>query len=169
MRNPNPPRKEEIVEGARFFVYHAFQFYEIEIGPYTDPERMCCWLPDHQHINLDIESLYRKVPDEWDGGVVYYDKPTNEESVMIYDKEVAEKVRMEGQRILRELLKPKMKIFRANFKPVYPTNGTLIIAATDEEEANIIARETIMHTSKFTLEEIDVSKSGIIEYISGEY
>jgi hypothetical protein len=62
-----------------------------------------------------------------------------------------------------------MKIFSVNFEPLWPVGGCLIIAAEDIEEAKSIAKETITHTDEFEVIEEDISKSGVIIYLSGDY
>ena len=63
----------------------------------------------------------------------------------------------------------QLKIFRAEFKPINPVGGCLIIAADNLEEANNIAMATITHTNVFTVEEVVLEKSKVIEYLSGDY
>lgn len=64
-----------------------------------------------------------------------------------------------------------MKIFTVDFKPMWPVPSCCIIAAKDKEEAFTIAQETIKHTT-ITIEdvtEVNIKKSGVIKYESGNY
>lgn len=62
-----------------------------------------------------------------------------------------------------------MKLFKVDFKPVQPTNWCLIILAESTKEAAEIASETIMHASRFTVEEISMDKSKVVVYRDGDY
>lgn len=62
-----------------------------------------------------------------------------------------------------------MKIFTVDFKPVWPVGCALIIAAEDITQAEEIAKQTIAHTSEFSITEIDISEPKVVLYNSGEY
>ena len=62
-----------------------------------------------------------------------------------------------------------MKIWKVNFEGLYPVGNTLIIAAESSDDAWEIAKKTIAHTAPNTIEEIDISKPCVIEYLSGDY
>lgn len=61
------------------------------------------------------------------------------------------------------------KIFEVDFKSMYPVPSGLIIAADSKEEALKIATKTIKHTDIREIKEVDISKSGVIFYESGDY
>lgn len=61
------------------------------------------------------------------------------------------------------------KLYRVDFKPVYPVGGCLILLARNMEEATQIASRTIKHTKEFDVEEVDICQSGVVQYDSGEY
>lgn len=71
-------------------------------------------------------------------------------------------------KIVTKSTKP-LKIYRAHFSGVWPVGTTLVLAAEDEAHATVMTKNTIRHTNDFVLEEIDISKPCIIEYLSGEY
>lgn len=62
-----------------------------------------------------------------------------------------------------------MKLFTVDFKPMWPVGCCLILLANDEDEAKQIASKTIKHTKEFTIKEIDMSESKVVEYMSGDY
>jgi hypothetical protein len=62
-----------------------------------------------------------------------------------------------------------MRIFTVDFVAIYPVPCGLVIAANDIDEATMIARETITHTTDFTVTEVDISKPVVVFYSSGEY
>jgi hypothetical protein len=62
-----------------------------------------------------------------------------------------------------------MKIWKAEFKPMWPVGGCLIIAAPDYDTAVQIARDTVVHTTVDSVFEVDITKAGVIEYKSGDY
>ena len=61
------------------------------------------------------------------------------------------------------------KIWIAEFEPIYPVGGCLVIWAKDGHEALQIAKETIKHTDEWTISLFDMSKSGVVVYLSGDY
>lgn len=62
-----------------------------------------------------------------------------------------------------------MKIFKVEFSPMYPVPYGLIIAAKNIEEAMSITNKTIEHTKDYEIKEIDIRKSKVIFYESGDY
>ena len=62
-----------------------------------------------------------------------------------------------------------MRIYKVDFEPLYPVPYGCIIAAKDMKEALEIAKKTITHTKYLTIEEVDVSESGVVFYESGDY
>ena len=62
-----------------------------------------------------------------------------------------------------------MKLFKIDFKPIQPTNWCLIVLAKSVADAAEIASNTILHTSKFTVEEIPMDKSRVVVYRDGDY
>jgi len=62
-----------------------------------------------------------------------------------------------------------MKVFEVDFVGMYPVGSCLIIKANDLKEATKIAKETITHTDEFTIKRVDMTKSGVIIYLSGDY
>jgi hypothetical protein len=62
-----------------------------------------------------------------------------------------------------------MNLYEVQFKGLYPVENCLIIKAKDRREARKIASKTITHTEKFTLKIVDMSKSGVVVYLSGDY
>lgn len=62
-----------------------------------------------------------------------------------------------------------LKIWKVDFKPVYPIGGCLIIAAYSKEQASEIAAATLAHTTHFDVSEVFISGPGVIEYNSGDY
>lgn len=67
------------------------------------------------------------------------------------------------------IIKP-MRIFTVEFSPMWPVPCGLVIAAEDLLEAIKIAKETIKHTdSTIVVKEVDITKSGVIFYESGDY
>jgi|JI9StandDraft_1071089.scaffolds.fasta_scaffold11497_10 hypothetical protein len=62
-----------------------------------------------------------------------------------------------------------MKIWKVNFKPLYPVLSCLIIAAPTPEKALELAEATCTHTQIIGIEEVDISKPCIVLYESGDY
>ncbi len=61
------------------------------------------------------------------------------------------------------------KIYKVEFRGMWPVGNTLIIAASNIEQATDIARETITHTEKFEVKEVEINAPCVIEYLSGDY
>lgn len=61
-----------------------------------------------------------------------------------------------------------MRLYKAEFDPMYPVPSGLIILAEDEGQAWKIAKETVKHTEVKALEEISM-QSGVVYYESGDY
>lgn len=62
-----------------------------------------------------------------------------------------------------------MKLFKVDFKPVYPVGCGLVILAETMHKAEIIATATIVHTDIFDIEEISMGEAGVVFYQSGDY
>ncbi len=62
-----------------------------------------------------------------------------------------------------------MKIYEVEFKGMWPVGNCLIIAANNDVECISIATDTITHTNDFKIKEVDISKPGVICYLSGDY
>lgn len=62
-----------------------------------------------------------------------------------------------------------MKLFKIYFEPIYLVGCCLIILAESVNEAAVIASNTILHESTFSIEEISMNKSRIVVYMSGDY
>ena len=62
----------------------------------------------------------------------------------------------------------KLKVYKVDFKPIFPVGSCLIILAKDKRKATKIAKETIVHTSEFTVE-LHPSKEGVVIYMDGDY
>ena len=63
----------------------------------------------------------------------------------------------------------EMKIFKVDFEPMYPVGCCLIIAANNIDECRHIVMTTIKHTTVWVINEVDISKPCVIEYLSGDY
>lgn len=64
---------------------------------------------------------------------------------------------------------PVMNLYSVDFEAVHPVGNCLIILAKDLREAKKIAKETIKHTTEFTVEKVNMKKSGVVVYQSGDY
>ncbi len=64
---------------------------------------------------------------------------------------------------------PVMKLYSVDFVAERPVGNCLIILAKDLREAKKIAKETITHTDEFRIEKVNMKKSGVVIYLSGEY
>lgn len=62
-----------------------------------------------------------------------------------------------------------MNLYEVDFDPLYPVGCCLIIKANNIKEAKEIASKTITHTDEFTLKQVDMSKSGVVVYLNGDY
>jgi hypothetical protein len=62
-----------------------------------------------------------------------------------------------------------MRIFLVDFEGLYPVGSTLVIKAKDFIEAKKIVSETITHTNLYDIKEVNLSSSGVIVYLSGDY
>ena len=62
-----------------------------------------------------------------------------------------------------------MKIYSIDFESMYPIPSGLIIAAKNKEEALKIAKDTVKHSEIESVNELDISSSGVIFYESGDY
>jgi len=62
-----------------------------------------------------------------------------------------------------------MNLYEVEFEGICPVGNCLIIKANNLKEAKMIASKTIAHTEEFTVKEVDMSKSGVVVYLSGDY
>jgi hypothetical protein len=62
-----------------------------------------------------------------------------------------------------------MNLYEVEFVGMYPVGSCLIIKAKYLKEAKKIASETIRHTEEYTVKKVDMSKSGVVIYLSGDY
>ncbi len=62
-----------------------------------------------------------------------------------------------------------MNLYEVDFDGVNPIGTCLIIKAKDLKEAKQIASQTITHTQQFTVSKVDMRKSGVVLYLSGDY
>ena len=62
-----------------------------------------------------------------------------------------------------------MKLFKIDFEPVYPVGCCLVVLAESLQEAAEIASNTVLHTSRFSVEEIPIDKARVVVYQSGDY
>lgn len=66
-------------------------------------------------------------------------------------------------------MKRGLKIYRVEFKGIWPVGNCLILAAFNQEQAEEMTKETITHTDKFVVNEMTINEPQIIEYLSGDY
>ncbi len=62
-----------------------------------------------------------------------------------------------------------MKLYEVDFEGVWPVGNCLVLKAKDAAEAQKIVSETIKHTQQVMIKEVDMSKSGVVVYLSGDY
>ena len=62
-----------------------------------------------------------------------------------------------------------LKIFSVDFVPVWPVGGCLIIAASNIEDATVIAKDKLPDGLAFKIDELLINKPQVIVYMSGEY
>ncbi len=62
-----------------------------------------------------------------------------------------------------------LKLFTVEFDPIYPVGGCLVILAYDFNKAIGIAKETIKHTKKLQISEVEMDKPKVVVYLSGDY
>ena len=63
----------------------------------------------------------------------------------------------------------KLKLYSVDFNPMYPVPSGLIILAHSKVEALEIAAEAIKHDKPLGIKEIEIDKSKIVFYESGDY
>jgi hypothetical protein len=61
-----------------------------------------------------------------------------------------------------------LKLWEVNFSPMWPVPCVLIILAETEQDAWVIARETIKHTEPREVKERPLER-GVVIYESGDY
>lgn len=62
-----------------------------------------------------------------------------------------------------------LKIYRVEFNGVYPVGNCLVLCAYNIQQAEVMARKTITHTSDIVVNELTLTEPQIIEYLSGDY
>jgi flagellar hook protein FlgE len=62
----------------------------------------------------------------------------------------------------------ELSVYTVDFEGVWPVGNGLVILAHDEEEANDIARNTIKHSTQFTVKR-HAYHAGVVLYLSGDY
>ena len=64
-----------------------------------------------------------------------------------------------------------MNIYEVDFVGMWPVGNCLIIKAKNMKETNAIAENTILHEQErpIKVKKVDLSKSGVIVYLSGDY
>ncbi len=62
-----------------------------------------------------------------------------------------------------------MRVFEVEFDPMWPVPSGLLIAAETLEEAMAIAHKTVKHTEVKEVNEVNLTKPGVIFYESGDY
>ena len=62
-----------------------------------------------------------------------------------------------------------MKIFSVEFDGMWPAGNCCIIAAHSLSDAQRITRNTIIHTDKIVVYEININNPKVIVYLSGDY
>jgi len=62
-----------------------------------------------------------------------------------------------------------MKLYKIDFDPMWPVPCGLVLLAENDEQAKEITERTITHTNLYKIKEIDMSKSGVVFYESGDY
>ena len=65
-------------------------------------------------------------------------------------------------------MKEGLKIFRVEFEGLYPVGNCLVLAAYNQEEAEDMARETIVHTKEIVVNEMTINEPKVIEYLNGD-
>jgi hypothetical protein len=66
-------------------------------------------------------------------------------------------------------MKKGLKIFTVEFEGHYPVGNCLVLAARNQNEAEEMAKKTIIHTTEMVVNEMIITKPQIIEYMSGDY
>jgi len=62
----------------------------------------------------------------------------------------------------------ELKIYRVEFNGMYPVGNCLVLAAYNQEQAELMARQTILHTSEMVVNELTLNEPQVIEYLSGD-
>ena len=66
-------------------------------------------------------------------------------------------------------MKKELKIYRVEFKGMYPVGNCLVLAAFNQEQAEEMAKKTITHTTEMVVNEMTINEPQVIEYLSGDY
>ena len=63
-----------------------------------------------------------------------------------------------------------MRLYKVDFKPMWPVPYGLVILAENDDQLKDIIRKTVIHTTVINeIVEIDMNKSGVVFYESGDY
>jgi hypothetical protein len=66
-------------------------------------------------------------------------------------------------------MKEGLKIFSVEFEGVWPVGNCLILAAYNQEQAEKMAKHTILHTDVMVVNEMTINEPQVIKYLSGDY
>lgn len=67
------------------------------------------------------------------------------------------------------MMNKKLKIYRCEFKGLYPVGSCLVLAAYNQEQAEEMARGKISHTTEIIVNEVILKEPQVIEFLSGDY
>ena len=76
---------------------------------------------------------------------------------------------LELKDIKENKMKKELKIYRVEFKGMYPVGNCLVLAAFNQEQAEEMAKKTITHTTEMVVNEMTINEPQVIEYLSGDY
>jgi hypothetical protein len=63
----------------------------------------------------------------------------------------------------------KLKLYRCEFKPLWPVGNCLVFTAYNQQEAEEFAKRTITHTNDIEVIEVLIDEPKIIEFLNGDY
>jgi hypothetical protein len=63
----------------------------------------------------------------------------------------------------------KLKLYKIEFEGVWGVGNCLILLAFNEAHAAEIAKDTIKHTDKFEVKEVEMDIPKVVMYLSGDY
>lgn len=79
------------------------------------------------------------------------------------------KIQLLFETYLKEYVDNQLKIYSIDFDGLYPVGNCLILAAHNKEQAEVMAQQTIGHTSEIVVNELTITEPEIIKYLSGNY
>jgi len=79
------------------------------------------------------------------------------------------KIQLLFETYLKEYVDNQLKIYSIDFNGLYPVGNCLILAAYNKEQAEVMAQQTIGHTSEIVVNELTITEPQIIKYLSGDY